>query len=548
LGFWQKDRHSTPTGFNETLMQLASRLPKNSVIIALVSLPIFIGALDLTVVSAVLPHVIYDLEIPLQTGLDEAAWLVSGYLLAYTVAMTFMGRLSDLHGRRRIFLLALGFFALGSYLVAVGEGWPTQLGLRAHYLFLGGRPDSAHVSLLVLIAARMIQAFGGGAMVPVGMALASDLYPAVQRAKVIGVVAAVDTAGWVVGHLYGGIVARYFDWHTIFWLNLPACLLAFVLIALVLRGLPQPHGVGKMDWLGAMLISLGLAALNLGLGSNSGIGDTFQFEPRTDWLRSAAPFLVATAILIGLFIWRQAHAAAVQSGALVPLHLFKLPNFSFAGLANLLVGIGLFIAIANVPLFINTLVAPTLEQGTWDSGWMLSALTVPMAIASIPGGWLTVRFGYRVPAALGLVGAIVGFALMSRWQASTPYGVMIPHLVLAGVGFGLTIAPIAAAAINAAPESYRGTASALVIIFRLIGMTVGVSSMATYGIQRANYLSARLLTSTDLAEVARVGMTVAETVIHETFWIAASVCVLALIPILALKFSPEMFPTERSSK
>jgi MFS family permease len=221
--------------------------------------------------------VIYDLEITLQTGLDEAAWLVSGYLLAYTVALTFMGRLSDLYGRRRIFLLALVVFALGSYLVAVGEGWPTQWVLRVYYIFKG-RPDPTHIALLVLIIARMIQAFGGGAMVPVGMALAGDLYPVAQRAKAIGVIAAVDTAGWVVGHLYGGIVVRYFDWHIIFWLNLPVCLLAFVLIALALRGAQRAPSFdqGKMDWLGAVLISLGLAALNLGLGSNLESGGSFK--------------------------------------------------------------------------------------------------------------------------------------------------------------------------------------------------------------------------------------------------------------------------------
>ena len=121
---------------------------------------------------------------------------------------------------------------------------------------------------------------------------------------------------------------------------------------------------------------------------------------------------------------------------------------------------------------------------------------------------------------------------------------MIPHLVLAGIGFGLTIAPIAAAAINTSPELYWGTASALVIVFRLIGMTIGVSGMTTYGMQRANYLSDHLPTFTSMAEVARAGMVVAETVIHETFWIAASVCVLALVPILWLKRPP----TERSFK
>lgn len=503
-----------------------------ALVIGLVSIPIFIGALDLTVVSAVLPHVIYDLQIP-QTGLDEAAWVVSGYLLAYTVAMTFMGRLSDLIGRRKVYLLALVIFALGSYLVAVADDWPTRLALRGYYLFFSGRPDPSFAALATLVAARMIQAFGGGAMVPVGMALAGDLYAPGQRAKALGIIAAVDTSGWVVGHLYGGIITRYLSWRMIFWLNLPVCLVAFGLIAVALRGLPRPATSGRMDWLGALLISAGLAALNIGLGSSDS-GGTFSRGENANWLATALPYTLAALGFLGLFLWRQARAA----DPLIPLSLFRLPNFAAASLSNFLVGFCLFIAIADVPLFINTLVARTLEQGAWDSGWLLSALTVPMALASIPAGWLTVRYGYRWPALGGLAGAIAGFLLMSGWQAATPYGTMVPHLVLAGIGFGLAITPIAAAAINAAPDAYRGSASALVIIFRLVGMTVSVSSIASYGTQRFDRLSEILLETTP--DLAAAGMQAAERVIQETFLIAAAVCVAAVISVLLLRtFSPE---------
>ncbi len=511
--------------------------PAAAFVIALISLPIFIGALDLTVVSAVLPHVIYDLEIPVQTGLDEAAWVVSGYLLAYSVAMTFMGRLSDVIGRRKVYLLALAIFALGSYLVAVADGWPARAALRLWFLLAGGRPDPARVALWTLIAARMIQAFGGGALVPVGMAIAGDLYPPAQRAKPLGVIAAIDTAGWVVGHLYGGILTRFFDWRLIFWLNLPVCLLAFVLIAVALRALPPPGVKSRMDWPGAALIALSLTALNIGLGSNveggMGLSETAGLPPY------ALPFVLAAGAFFVLFLWRQRQARS----PLVPLGLFRRPNFTPANLANLLLGFSLFIAIANVPLFINTLVAETLEQGAWDSGWMLSALTVPMALAAIPAGWLTVRLGYRKPAGAGIFLAALGFGLMTAWKMDTAYFQMIPQLVLAGVGFGLTMTPVAAAAINAAPAADRGTASSLVILFRLVGMTVSVSSIATYGVQRASLLSQRWLgEATDLDAVVRVGMQAAGQVISETFVIAAVVAALALFPLWRLK--PQLF--ERS--
>jgi MFS family permease len=508
------------------------RVPSPALAIALICLPIFIGALDLTVVSAVLPHVILDLEIPLQSGLDDAAWIVTGYLLAYSISMAFMGRLSDLYGRRRVYLLSLAIFALGSYLVAVADAWPTRLAVRGYVLIVGGRPDVAYLSLWTLVAARMIQAFGGGAMVPVGMALVGDLYPPDRRARPLGAIAAVDMAGWVVGHLYGGILVRFWNWRTIFWLNLPVCILAFLLILRRLRRLEQPRAPGRMDWPGAALITATLMLVNLGLGARSEPRGTSAFGEQAPLSPLAYPALAGAGLLMVVFVWRQRHAA----DPLIPLSLFSRPRVSSASLANYLIGFSLFVAIANVPLFINTLIAQTSEQGAWDSGWMLSALTVPMALAAVPGGWLAERLGYRAPALGGLLLAIGGFGLMSGWRASTLYGQMVPHLVLAGVGFGLTLAPVAAAVVNASPPGQRGTASALVILFRLIGMTTGVSSITTYGLHRADVLTDRLLPAgAGLAETVRIGVQVAERVIGETFWIAGAACALALIPVLTLR-------------
>jgi MFS family permease len=234
----------------------------------------------------------------------------------------------------------------------------------------------------------------------------------------------------------------------------------------------------------------------------------------------------------GLFVRRQ----NTTPDPLIDLSLFQRPNYLAACLANLLVGFSLFIAIANVPLFINSLVAATLEQGAWDSGWMLAALTVPLALASVPGGWLSEKRGYRLPAAAGLLLAVLGFTLMRNWVAETPYRVMALHLAIGGIGIGLTMAPIAAAVVNASPPDRRGTSSALVILFRLIGMTVGVSSITTYDLARAEALSERLLSAApDLNETIRVGMEVTEVVISETFVIAGAVAALALIPVLLLK-------------
>jgi len=467
-------------------------------IIALISIPIFIGAVDLTVVSAVLPHVIFEFEVPLNTGLDEASWLVTGYLLAYSIAMTFMG------------VLLRAYYALGC----------------------GGRPAFSDAALNTLIAARMIQAFGAGGMVPVGMAVVGDLYPPGKRARMLGLIAAVDTAGWVVGHLYGGIITRYLSWRMIFWLNLPLCAAAFMLIAWLLHGLEHEPRSKEMDWCGVGLIAVSLALFNIAISAGGDASTSLSFDAGRQWPSYTAPSLLAALVSFGLFLWRQRHT----QHPLIELHLFRRPNFAAAGLANFLLGFSLFIAIANVPLFINTLIATNLEQGAWDSGWMLSALTVPMALAAIPGGWLTDARGYRLSALIGLGLAIPGFLLMSTWDHGTPYGTMVPQLAAAGIGFGFAMTPITTAVIDTTPAEQRGMASGLVLILRLVGMTLGISSITTYDLQRSQSLSSRLLENgMDIAEINQVATRVAEQVIGETFLIAAGLCLMMLIPIMRLR-------------
>src|SRR5690242_10036120 len=149
---------------------------KANLTLALVCLAVFVGAVDLTIVTAVLPRIMADLQVSIDTELNRAAWVITGYLLAYTVSMTFMGRLSDLYGRRAAYLLCLAIFIGGSALVAVAA------------------------TLDGVIGGRVVQAFGAGALVPVSMALVGDLFPPDRRAPALGTIAAVDTAGWMVGH------------------------------------------------------------------------------------------------------------------------------------------------------------------------------------------------------------------------------------------------------------------------------------------------------------------------------------------------------------
>jgi EmrB/QacA subfamily drug resistance transporter len=481
-------------------------------ILALISFSVFLGALDLTVVSTILRQVIFDLEIPFPAGLNEAAWIVTGYLVAYTLTMPFMGRLSDLYGRRRVFLGCVGLFVLGSIVVGVAN------------------------TLSLMILGRAIQALGAGALVPVSMAIVGDIYPESQRAFALGVIGAVDTAGWVIGPLYGALMVTNWHWRWIFFVNVPLGIAAAGVASVALRGLDRPGEDSKMDYQGAVLLSAALAAVSLALtGSPSGSQSDFAAASTQTGggLSPYAPILGLVALAAGITFWIRERRA---SSPLVDLHMFDKPVMVAACAVNLLVGGALIAGVVDVPLFVNTVMLiarnMTPAQADLQSGAILAALTSSMMAAALIGGMLTERWGYRRPAVLGLLVAALGFGLLSRWGLALDNFTQARDLVVCGLGLGLVISPVATAAINAVTEHQRGTASALVLILRLVGMSVALSGLTTWGVYRFDTLTRGVQLGAMTAEfVARVS----SQVMDEIFLAAAAVCLIALIPAYFLR-------------
>jgi MFS family permease len=477
-----------------------------------------------------LRQIIFDLEIPLPEGLDQAAWIVNAYLIAYVVIMPFIGRLSDIWGRRNVYIAAMVLFLAGSIWVPFA-------------------PD-----LNSFIVGRVLTALGGGAMVPVAMAVIGDVYPREKRASALGALGAIDTAGWVWGPLYGAVLIRFLTWQWQFYLNIPLSLIGIAAAWWVLRDLPEPQTRERIDWLGTAVLTISLISLNVALLSSGDVqaaGGFAQLQPDTPTTNTGLLYgIAAVSFLIFLtieqYLGKQAQQTKPVTRSLPPplidLSLFRRRNFSPAILVNFLVGAILIIAMVNVPLLINVLEFDV-ETAALTSGYLLSGMTGAMAIMAWVGGQLTERWSYRPVTAVGLAFCATGMGLMGwLWLVDTPYLNMAAHLVVLGVGFGLVIAPIGAAVINAAPEDQRGIASSLVIVLRLMGMSVGLSGLTAWGLYRFEFLRKFIdlpnlpLNDPTYQQALADGLTnVTVSVLTETFLISAGVALLGLLVAFWLK-------------
>lgn len=535
-------------------------------ILVILTLPVFIGALDLTIVSAILPDIINQLRLPLDSRFDDASWAVSGYLLAYTISMTFMGRISDIMGRRWVYITCLVIFMFGSWFVTIAHTWPSDWYLNTYRWFYPN-PDT-HIppaleirQLHMIIFGRVIQAFGAGAMVPVTMAVVGDMFPAEKRARPLGFVGAVDTAGWVLGHLYGGAMVKFFgangdaivdalgslglnlgypDWRTLFILNIPISLVALVGAWWALRSPEFGHRSGQyLDVLGTALITLALIGLSVGVGGaspESALGaDSFEDLSNQSGGDYTIPLLVGAALFFTLFILWELRA----KHPLIDLQLFRKRNYSASAFTNFCVGFGLAIGLVSVPLVINIRSSSTSQAAFQDAaliaGLVLSGLTVPMAIAAYPGALLSDRYGFRPVTVSGLFLAVIGFLLCSlTWTADISPWIMTLEIAVIGVGLGLTISPVSTALINEVPVGERGVSAALVLILRLVGMTLAISGLTSYALSRVEQRTRALGHITEIKErqAAYLDATVAQ--INELFLIGAAVSLAALFIALRL--------------
>lgn len=426
------------------------------------SLGVLLGGAELMVVAIALPSIVADFGG--WADLARVSWIVNAYLLAYVVAMPLAGRGADLWGARRLYVVALLLFVVGS----AGAGLSRFAG---------------EDGLTWLIGARVVQGFGGGALVPLSMALASHLFTGRQRAAALGLEGAATYIGMAIGPAYGAWVLLSFNvgipgvdmanWQWIFLLNVPIGILALLLIYVVAGGIETPRARAGLDLAGAALLSLALVA---GIGAITVSGANGWTDPLV--LGGAA----IGAVALAAFAWRELHT----SSPLVDLRLFSDRAFSAANAVSLLTGYTLATAIIGGPVFVDRVLFGSGAQAST----LLTALTLAIAGGALAGGLVSGFIGERIVTLVGVAASAAGLWLALGWGVDTGLDRLVSDLALFGVGFGLTVSPRATAAVEAAGAGAYGVASAMLQITRTIGMSVGLALLTSIGQNRIDELSA----------------------------------------------------------
>jgi MFS family permease len=398
---------------------------------------VLLGSIDAYVLVSVLVDMIGELEIP-ANHLERATPLVTGYLLGYIAGMPLLGRVSDRFGRRIVIHVCLAAFAIGSIVSAVA------------------------LDLAPLVAGRALQGLAGGALLPVTMALAADLFAAERRAVVLGWVGAAQELGAVLGPLAGAGIAALVGWRGIFWINVPLAVLAALAVHFALPS-EAPRRAVRVDFLGGGLLAVALALFTVGL---------YNPEPEDSVLPTWGPLAIAAGLAVLALFALQQRRSPVR---LLDPDGVRWRPYAACLTASAAAGAVLMVTLVDTQLLAQTLLGLDSAGGALLLMWFL----VGLPIGAVAGGVLASRYGERASALAGFAAAAAAYAWIADAVPDVGLG-----LAFAGAALGLTIAPLSSASLRAVPEDRHGTAAALAVVARMMGMLIGVAALTSWSLHR----------------------------------------------------------------
>ncbi|MEI8306249.1 MAG: MDR family MFS transporter [Chloroflexales bacterium] len=405
-----------------------------------VMMSLFMASMESTVIATAMPTIVSQLG-----GLANYSWVFAIYMLTSTTAGPIFGKLSDIYGRRPLYMVAISLFLGGSLLCGMSMSMP------------------------MLIAARAVQGLGAGGLQPLAFIIVGDIFTFEQRTKMQGLFSGVWGVSSVIGPLIGGFLVDQISWHWVFLINIPPGLVAGALVWTAWKDPARAEGKRPaIDYVGAALLSVDVVALLLGLNDlSSPVG----------WGLLAAAALI-TVILVAVE-WR-------AEAPILPVRMIMRDRmFAVACAHGMLAGWVLFGSMAYVPLFVQGVLGTSATQ----AGSTLTPMLLGWVITSIIGSRLLLRISYRSLAITGMIGFVLGTFLLSRVRPDMSQLELMVSLTLMGFGMGASIPAFLIAVQSSVARSELGSATATVQFSRTIGGTLGV---AVLGVLLATALSAAM--------------------------------------------------------
>ncbi len=404
----------------------------------------FLAAMEATVVGTAMPTIIASLG-----GLDRYSWVITAYLLTGTVTVPVWGRLSDLYGRRPIYLAGVAIFLAGSALSGAAQ------------------------TMTQLITFRAIQGLGAGALIPISLTINGDIFTLRERARIQGWFSGVWGMASIIGPLAGGFITDNFSWRWVFYINLPVGLAAAVVVGVALKE-PERHERPVIDYAGALYLSLAITLLLFALAESA--------DPEV-W---TSPIMILPVVGFFIFTWLFIRAEKKASDPIVPLSLFRNRVVAVGSVTSVFLGTALFGALTFIPLFVQA----TLGGSATEAGRVLTPFLLSWVSLAVIGGRLMLRVGYRPTVIAGLTILTASFVVLSRIGPGTPRWLLLVDMSMMGAGTGLVVLALLITMQNSVERNRLGIVTSLNQFARSIGGAVGVAVMgAVMSISLASHLS-----------------------------------------------------------
>jgi EmrB/QacA subfamily drug resistance transporter len=407
-------------------------------VLATLCLGFFMILLDTTIVNIAIP----DMSASLDASLDQILWVINAYVLAYAVLLITAGRLGDLYGPKRLFVLGLAIFTLASAACGFARG-PEQL-----------------------IVARVVQGVGGALLTPQTLAVITMTFPRERRGAAFGIWGGVAGVATVVGPTLGGYLVTYWGWEFIFFVNLPIGVLTGVLATIVLPPL-RPNRRHRLDWTGTALASVGLFLVTYGLIEGESHDWGTVWGPVT-----IVEVLVAGAAVLAIFLWHQYETRAGEP--LLPFAIFRDRNYSLLSFVTAAIAFGMLGLFLPLVIYLQSVLGLTALQ----AGLTLAPMSLITMVVAPVSGRIADRLGGKWILFTGLTLWCTGMALVvARAHIESGRWSILPGLVVAGLGLGMTLAPLQTIAMRNIAPRLAGAASGFITTARQLGSVIGAATV-----------------------------------------------------------------------